>query len=316
MRTHTYVRCRIHYLLPCAILLIVYQHIEFLSESIYRISSFWVIEKGHWCSVAPGFRFKKAACSSHPDVSPAWFNLQPREHVSGQTPRRCVCAAAPTENLHILGVRWRSFLTCILQGEASFLARRLLRGAVVNLSIIRSHYLLQHWQNQQSHGQFDQHCVPDGLRYDSQQRSGSVCVRVHLGSVIRAAAARCLMGQLWDWMHELEGMLPIFLRAPGVNLDEGVKQVLSVGASQPIRDADIHVQGFRGVSCESPPFAIKLALESNIHEWAVCDSSWMIRRCPINQVRKTQLYIIQYNPQTSSCPDRHYNNILTGQICI
>ena len=67
-------------------------------------------------------------------------------------------------------------------------------------------------------------------------------------------------------MHELEGMLPIFLRAPGVNLDEGVKQVLSVGASQPIRDADIHVQGFRGVSCESPPFAIKLALESNIHE--------------------------------------------------
>lgn len=67
-------------------------------------------------------------------------------------------------------------------------------------------------------------------------------------------------------MHELEGMLPIFLRAPGVNLDEGVKQVLSVGASQPIRDAGIHVQGFRGVSCESPLFAIKLALESNIHE--------------------------------------------------
>ena len=54
-------------------------------------------------------------------------------------------------------------------------------------------------------------------------------------------------------------MLPIFLRAPGVNLDEGVKQVLSVEASEPIRDADIHVQGFRGVSRESPLFAIKLA---------------------------------------------------------
>lgn len=54
-------------------------------------------------------------------------------------------------------------------------------------------------------------------------------------------------------------MLPIFLRAPGVNLDEGVKQVLSVGALQPIRDVDINVQGFRGVSNESPLFAIKLA---------------------------------------------------------
>lgn len=52
-------------------------------------------------------------------------------------------------------------------------------------------------------------------------------------------------------MHELEGMLPIFLRAPGVNSDEGVKQVLSVGASQPMRDADIHVQGLRGVSSGS-----------------------------------------------------------------
>lgn len=61
-------------------------------------------------------------------------------------------------------------------------------------------------------------------------------------------------------MHELEEMLPIFPRAPGVNLDEGVKQVLSVRASQPIRDADIHVQGFRGVSNESPPFAVKLVL--------------------------------------------------------
>lgn len=84
-------------------------------------------------------------------------------------------------------------------------------------------------------------------------------VRVHLGTVISAAAPWCLMGQLWDWMHELEEMLPIFLRAPGVNLDEGVKQVLSVGALQPIRDTDIHVQGFRGVSNESPLFAIKLA---------------------------------------------------------
>lgn len=47
-------------------------------------------------------------------------------------------------------------------------------------------------------------------------------------------------------------MLPIFLRAQGVNLDEGVKQVLSVGASRPIRDADIHIQGFRGVSNKVP----------------------------------------------------------------
>jgi len=59
-------------------------------------------------------------------------------------------------------------------------------------------------------------------------------------------------------MQELEGMLPIFLRAPVVNLDEGVKQVLSAGASQPIRDVEIRVQGFRGVSSESPLFAIKL----------------------------------------------------------
>lgn len=58
-------------------------------------------------------------------------------------------------------------------------------------------------------------------------------------------------------MHELEVMLPIFLRAPGVNLDEGVKQVLSVGALQPIRDAEIHVQGFRGVSSEKSPFCHK-----------------------------------------------------------
>lgn len=65
-------------------------------------------------------------------------------------------------------------------------------------------------------------------------------------------------------MRELGGMLPIFLGAPGVNLDEGVKQVSSVGAPQPIRDADIHVQGFRG-SVLRKPFAIKLALESNTH---------------------------------------------------
>lgn len=61
-------------------------------------------------------------------------------------------------------------------------------------------------------------------------------------------------------MHEPGEMLPIFLRALGVNLDEGVKQVLSVGASQPIRDADIHAQGLRGVSSESPPLAIKPVL--------------------------------------------------------
>lgn len=51
----------------------------------------------------------------------------------------------------------------------------------------------------------------------------------------------------------------LYFSDSGVNLDEGVKQVLSVEASQPIRDADIHVQGFRGVSRESPLFAIKLA---------------------------------------------------------
>lgn len=58
-------------------------------------------------------------------------------------------------------------------------------------------------------------------------------------------------------MHKREEMLPIFLRAPGVNLDEGVKQVLSVEASRPIRDADIHIQGFRGVSNKSPLFRNK-----------------------------------------------------------
>lgn len=82
-------------------------------------------------------------------------------------------------------------------------------------------------------------------------------------------------------MHELEGMLPIFLRAPGVNLDEGAKQVSSVGASQPIRGADIHVQGFRGVSSESPPlfFAIKQALYCNMGEHMDRGSFGVMTQC-------------------------------------
>lgn len=78
-----------------------------------------------------------------------------------------------------------------------------------------------------------------------------VCVsaRVHLGSAIGAAATRCVMEQLcgtecMSW----KGCCLYFSRAPGVNLDEGVKQVLSVGASQPIGVEEIRVQGFRGVS--------------------------------------------------------------------
>lgn len=91
-----------------------------------------------------------------------------------------------------------------------------------------------------------------------------LCVRVYVceGSPWNSDQRSCASvpyKQLWDLMHEQEEMLPIFLRAPGVNLDEGVKQVLSVGASRPIRDADIHIQGFRGVSNKSLLFAIKLA---------------------------------------------------------
>lgn len=39
----------------------------------------------------------------------------------------------------------------------------------------------------------------------------------------------------------------------GVNLDEGVKQVLSVEDSQPIRGAEIRVQGFRGSVYQKVP---------------------------------------------------------------
>lgn len=89
----------------------------------------------------------------------------------------------------------------------------LLRQAVVDINVIRSHYLLQHRKKQQRRGQFDQHCVLDSaLPFPTKirQRSAvyvparvfvSVCLCACEGSPWNSDQRSCASvsyKQLWD----------------------------------------------------------------------------------------------------------------------
>lgn len=164
----------------------------------YRVSDWWSLAFKN-CGMLESLRSRRAFFSNLRNT------CTDKPHVG------YMCDRLHQPTIHISVAHWHSSPTCVLQGEASLLSHGLLRLAVVDISVIRPHYLLQQRKKQQRRGQLDQHCVLDSaLPFPTKIRQCSavyvpvcvrvclcvcarVCVRVHLGTVISAAVPQCLI---------------------------------------------------------------------------------------------------------------------------
>lgn len=165
----------------------------------------------HWDSVGTylediGFLIGDFGCLKNSGMleslgcsSPAW-ETRVRTNVG------CMCDRLHQPTIHIFVADWHTSPTCVLQREASFLNRGLLRQAVVDINVVRSHYLLQDRKKQQRRGQFDQHCVlGSALPFPTKIRQRSavyvpacvVCARVCVwGFTLEQWSAQLRLGAL------------------------------------------------------------------------------------------------------------------------